>query len=669
MLRHVSVELLFPPAVDPRGPYLGVPCLVAFLKRAGVAVSARDLNVEGMLDVIRPERVAAVGGRRAEKIAAGVPDALEVLRGERFYDPHEFDRARVVIHEAMQLVAAAMPVPVTYGITPSSYDVQGKDWTRLADLISLTEDDRCNVFADLYRRVIDDLRKTKPLIVGVSIQNAQQIVPGLLLARRLKEAGFFTVIGGTVYTKFVKALSTRPAFFETFCSGLVAYEGETALLRLHEQLENGRDFSKVPNFLYLEDGEVKVTPTHVENVKELPTPDFDGFPLDRYLAPEPALPILTGKGCYFNRCKFCDIPYINHISKKAYRVRSAEQVVEDVRVLAEKYGARHFVITDEALSPRLLLELADAFEARPEVPPRALVGYGRLEPGFTAETCRRLAKMGLKKLFFGLESASQVTMDHMDKGVDVADVVPVLENCHAAGIAFHLFSMIGHPEETEALARETLQFFLDNVALISHPQNSWDVHRFSLDERTPYFEDRELYGIRLHRKGDAPPKDFPLSAERDWTNGRGLSHQRVDELVEEFYGILRHAYSAYHDHSLHLWPGFEEYTMQYATHYEGKRFDFRTGLPSDEDPTVCRLRWSPHVSVGERKDDLVPVETLQINATVDVGLFEKLTPEVVGTANQILAAVESEDRPREACRTAIRSLLAVSILELAVVAP
>jgi hypothetical protein len=510
------------------------------------------------------------------------------------------------------------------------------------------------------------LGKSAPLLVGVTITNAQQIVPGLLLARRLKAAGHYTVIGGTVYTKFVDALASRPAFFETFCDGLVAYEGETALLELIAQLEGSRDFSRVPNYLYLEKGTVKVTPPRVEDVSSLPTPDFDGLPLDRYLSPAPVLPILTGKGCYFNRCKFCDIPYINHISKKAYRVRSAEQVVEDVRVLAERYGSRHFVITDEALSPRLLLELAEAFEGS-SVPPRALVGYARLEPGFTRETCERLARMGIKKLFFGLESGSQVTMDHMDKGVRMSDVPVVLANCRAAGIAFHLFSMVGFPEETETLARETFQFFVDHVDIIDHPANSWDVHQFSLDERTPYFTDRDLYGITLLR-ATSDEHDFPLSAEREWTKSRGLPHSRVTELIEEFYRVLRGVYSAYHDHTLHLWPGFEEYTMQYATHYASKRFDFRTGLPREGDPTVCRLRWSPSVRVGEVVDQEIAIETFNSGGTMNARLFEKLGARQ-GTSAEILDAIEEPDQPREACRAAIRDLLAQGLLELDVVPP
>ena len=128
------------------------------------------------------------------------------------------------------------------------------------------------------------------------------------------------------------------------------------------------------------------------------------------------LPILTGKGCYFNRCKFCDIPFINHISRKAYRVRAPETIAADVRTLAERFGARHFVITDEALSPRLLGRLAEALEPDAAADYR-FTGYARLEPGFTPDLCARLKTMGLAKVFFGLESGAQRMLDHMDKGV------------------------------------------------------------------------------------------------------------------------------------------------------------------------------------------------------------------------------------------------------------
>jgi hypothetical protein len=94
------------------------------------------------------------------------------------------------------------------------------------------------------------------------------------------------------------------------------------------------ELGAIPNVLSLDrDGRVVAGPTHVEDVRSLPTPDFTGLPLDRYLNAVPVLPIVTGKGCYFNRCKFCDIPFINHVADKPYRLRRPEQVVHDVRTL------------------------------------------------------------------------------------------------------------------------------------------------------------------------------------------------------------------------------------------------------------------------------------------------------------------------------------------------
>src|SRR5262249_19539970 len=158
-------------------------------------------------------------------------------------------------------------------------------------------------------------------------------------------------------------------------------------------------------------------------------------------------------------------PFVNRISPKAYRWRRPELVAEDVATLQRRHGARHFEITDEALAPRILVKIAEALAGHPGVEAR-FVGFARLEPGFTPEVCRRIHALGVRKLYFGLESGAQATLDHMDKGIRVADARAVLRNCAAAGIAFHVFSIVGFPEETETDARQTLDFFLDNAAVI-----------------------------------------------------------------------------------------------------------------------------------------------------------------------------------------------------------
>lgn len=612
------VALLFPPGTDPRGPHLSLPALAATLRAAGIRTTVRDLDIEGLLALIDPHNVAeatktcaAMFDRTsnpakrsqlrellsdAELVVTEIAKAPKVLRdAAAFYQPHLYYNARECIVRALNIVSAAAD-SVHYNIGPVQYEVDGIDLSRLQHLAAVTADPRTNLFDCFYEEsLLPKLEADPPDLIGISILNYQQVIPGLTIARTLKEKGYFVVIGGTVYTKFVDNILRLPDFFHLFCDGLVPYEGETAMLALLDQLAGSRDFSAVPNFVYLNTlGEPVINAHHIEDVNSLPTPDFDGMPLDQYLAPAPVLPILTGKGCYFNRCKFCDIPFINRISKKAYRVRTPERIAADVAELQRRYNVRHFEITDEALAPKLLMQLADALDDQPGVEARFL-GFARLEPGFTREVCERIYEKGFRKLFFGLESGSQFTLDHMDKGIKIEDARVVLSNCLDAGIAFHVFSIIGFPEETEERARETLKFFIENASLIGHPRNSFDIHRFTLDLRTEYSHDPARFGIQIDAQ-DLANHDFPISIER-WKNTRGLEDSAVERLLIEFHAELRRVFRAYHPYPMHVFPDWGTYALLYADHYEGQPFPFRLSLPPSGDPLRFRLIWTESVRV------------------------------------------------------------------------
>ena len=509
---------------------------------------------------------------------------------------------------------------VDAGLSPIRYTVAGVNPASLRDLVAATAKPDLDLFGPTTDTLLHDLSRAPPTLAGITITNRQQIVPGLTIARRLRAAGHFVVIGGAVFSKFREELAARPGFFTAFADAVVVYEGETALLALAGAVAAGKPLHGVPNLLFLDNGRVVATPTHVEDVRTLPTPDFDGFPLGDYLTPYPVLPILTGKGCYFNRCKFCDIPFINHISRKAYRVRDAEQVVSDVHQLHQRYGASHFVVTDEALSPKLLGDLASAFDDRPG--DFAMTGYARPEPGFTAEACRRIAGFGMRKLFFGMESGSQKTLDHMDKAIDVAKVPAILANCRAAGIDFHLFGIIGLPQETRAEARKTLDFFLDNEPAINSPGSSFDVHPFGLELRTPYFVAHRDYAIGL--RPEALHQDFLLGLDDgDWENREGLSAADARTLIAaEMMPSLKRRFQDWHAMPDPLWPPQEEYSVLYSRHWRGRPFPWRSRLPADDD-TPFAFAASP-VGFGAPGGADVPLETLDLSARLPGPLVRML---------------------------------------------
>jgi hypothetical protein len=240
--------------------------------------------------------------------------------------------------------------------------------------------------------------------------------------------------------------------------------------------------------------------------------------------------------------------------------------------------------------------------------------------------------MGMRKLFFGLESASQATLDHMDKGIRVDDARVVLRNCADAGVAFHLFSIIGFPEETEARARETAQFFVDNAAVIDAPRNSFDIHPFSLDLRTDYADQSATFGVEIDGlDSDRARQDFPLTVE-GWRNTRGLGRAEVDDLLDEFHSQLRATYRAYHQYPLTLWPGYEEYTVLYGDHYDRRPFPFRLTLPSSDDGTPIRLIWSEDVRIKQSNGGYVvdgPFGTVVIGENALALLARPASPQPV----------------------------------------
>lgn len=644
----MKAALLFPPIVDPRAPHLAQAALAAFLRQGGIDVSLFDLDCAAFHFLLRRDRLEDALARLARAPADPSRDKAQRARLQRlgehllehasqapatlrdpelFFDAHAYAGARDLIASALALHAEAASIPLDVGIFPIRYAVEGADPQRLADLVRVTGLREANLYADQWEEeLFPALASSRPDLVGISIANGQQMLPGLLLARELRSRGHFVVIGGTVFAKFPQQLLHLPEFFDRFADGVVISEGETALAELLAQLAGGRDFSRVPNFLFRSGGRVVMTRQHIEDPDALPTPDFTGLPLGDYLAPAPVLPILAGKGCYHNRCRFCGIPSINRVGRRPYRRRSVEKIVGDIATLAARFGCRHFVFTDEAMAPKLLLDLAGAIEASAQRD-LSFTAYARLEPGFTPEACRRIAGMGMRKLFFGLESASQRTLDHMRKGTAAANAPGILRNCRDAGIRFHLFSIVGFPEEGEQEARATYAFFRDNRDVIDHPGNSFDLHPLGLELRSDYFRCAEELGIRV--APSAAEKEFVITLPpQDWSNERGLSRARVQELIDrEFAPGLRETFSRSHHIRTELWPGAEEYAALYGAFYRGRDFPFGTALPEEGDGRRFHLSWNPAVLVEEEADGRRRLTRFNITVRVSRALADALAGE------------------------------------------
>jgi radical SAM superfamily enzyme YgiQ (UPF0313 family) len=385
------------------------------------------------------------------------------------------------------------------------------------------------MFRTLFQTwVVPQIRREQPDVVGISLTSADQVSAGFTLAALIKEAGLKThvVLGGKMITCWRDQLPRAEALWE-YVDSAITWDGEVALLRLVQALDSGADLAGVPNLMYADKGQVRVNPAaEPPPVDTLPIPDFDGLPLDRYLAPARVLPVWASRGCYWGRCAFCNVGYGE---SKRFAEQCVERVAEEMLSLSTRYQTRHFFFADEALSPRMLRSLsATLIEAGADLD---WCCCARFEPGISADLLRQMRQAGCRMVLYGLESGSQRVLDQMHKGTKLSTAERILREGAQAGIWNHMFFFFGFPGETESDARETIRFFKSNRRVV----HSVCTGTFLLERHAEVAADPGRYGIAHLIE---PPPERDLAYYYDYQVRSGIDARRAEEIEAAFIDTL-----------------------------------------------------------------------------------------------------------------------------------
>lgn len=554
----MKVSLLFPPTWHPSQPYLSLPSLTGFLHQGGVSdVSQRDLGIElldnvltrsygaqvyqQLLDKKRELERAQTGetGPGSREHYARVTDSLdhfsylierielakETLRGEGFYDLDAYRASLFMIDKWLELVSSVyFPTRLTVVDNQfSNYSIYSSK-----DLMKVIRDEAQNPYINLFReQFIPSIVRDRPDLIGVSITATSQIIPGLTLCRLIKEAApeLHVTIGGSIFTRLVDNVRRCPSLFE-LTDDIVVFEGETALLELVNQQAGKKDYSKVPNLIYRQNGKIMVNqPFYSENVNQLPAPNYDGFPLGRYLSPEPVLPVQFSRGCYYKDCAFCALT----LDHQNFRQKEPARTIEDLAWLKERYGAQYFFFTDEcfALSPTKRL-CQQMIERRLDVKWTCEM---RFEKNLTRDLLASMRDAGCLKIVFGLESFNQRVMDFMKKGIKQEWVRRIADDCVDLGIAVHCYIIVGFPTEKEEEALETMNFIVGNKKLHESFGFSCQPCLFDLEKEAPIMSDPAGYGIRRIMR----PSAEDLSLGFFYEVQEGMTPEQAERLYQHVY--------------------------------------------------------------------------------------------------------------------------------------
>lgn len=554
----MKISLLFPPTWHPSQPYLSIPSLSGFLRAHGVEnVRQRDIGIElldGLLtedygrhiyqklhDKQRQLERARQGdtGPGSEEHYAQVVESLErfpymidkvelakdLLRGDDFYELEQYRDSLFLIDKWLELISSVY-FPTRLSVVDNQFNTVSIYNSK--DLMRLIRDESQNPYIELFRdRFLPSIVGDSPDLIGVSITATSQVVPGLTLCRLIKEArpDIHLTIGGSIFTRLVDNLRRCHSLFE-LTDDFIVFEGETALLELVNQLSGKRDFTKVPNLIYRQNGKIIVNqPFYSENIAQLPAPDYDGFPLDLYLSPKPVLPVQFSRGCYYKDCAFCALT----LDHQNFRQKDPAKTLDELETLRDKYQTPFFFFTDEclALSPtkRLcqgMLERNLNLQWTAEM---------RFEKNLGRELLELMRDAGCRKIVFGLETFNQRMMDFMKKGIKQENVRRISGDCVDLGIAVHCYVIVGFPTEKEEEALETMNFIVHNEKLNQSPGFSCQPCLFDLEKEAPIMNDPGSYGIRRIMR----PSSEDLSLGYFYEVQEGMTPEEAERLYQHVY--------------------------------------------------------------------------------------------------------------------------------------
>jgi hypothetical protein len=328
-----------------------------------------------------------------------------------------------------------------------------------------------------------------PDLVGFSVLTNPQLTFSLATAKMVKETFDIPVLlgGPSLYNFDLNELMNTFDFIDF----IVVKEGEEALLGLTNALEGDGDFHDVPNLIWRK-GETIVFNKEklMKNLDTLPTPDFSDFRLNEYFFPELILPVSSARDCPWNLCKFCQL---NAQYGGKYRQRSIEKVVNDIRVLQEKYDVRNFFFTDSEITANRLKEIGHAL-AENEL--EIYFGcYARPTRDLNLQVMQTAYAGGCRFIQLGVESLNDKYLTFVNKGTSRESIVTALKNADIVGINLLCYMLAGIPAQTRA----DLLTDMKAIATLQQQYNIFSVMYclYNLGNHQPFYVQRQNYGIEL----------------------------------------------------------------------------------------------------------------------------------------------------------------------------
>ena len=305
-----------------------------------------------------------------------------------------------------------------------------------------------------YKNFRDRLKHTPSDVIGVtSTTLLYKSAMNLIKIAKQEYPQATTMLGGSHGTFWDKnALNDYPSL-----DIVVRKEAELTFIELLNNIQTNTSLNKVLGITFRDQkNKIIQNPDRpfIEDLDALPFPAHHILPLNALKRMGKILfPLVTSRGCVY----WCDFCSTVRMFGRAYRMRSATNVVDEMEMIHKKYGINQFTFYDDAFSVdrKRVLSICKELKARKL---DLLWDCGTRVDMVDRELLTTMKKAGCIAVWLGVESGSQLMLGSMKKGIKLNQTRTAYKTAHEVGLTTIANVVLGFPGETEQTAKQTINF-------------------------------------------------------------------------------------------------------------------------------------------------------------------------------------------------------------------
>lgn len=355
------------------------------------------------------------------------------------------------------------------------------------------------------------IKENNPDLVGFSCLSVED-EELIQFSRMIKELNSccLIILGGPHASIFYDHILERSAV-----DIVVIGEGERTFPELIRCLLTNRPLEKVRGIAFKRNGQIILTSPRpvIEDLDSLPFPAWDLVDFQKY-SKEPSANvychtppwaiIFTSRGCPF-QCAYCH----NVFGKEKIRYRSLKNVLEEIKLLTQKYGVKELHIIDDIFNYDLnrAKEFCEML-IKERIKVKLAFPSGLRADLMDEELIIKLKKAGCYVITYAVDTASPRLQKLTQKNLNFKKTEKAIFWANKEKLITHVYFMLGFPSETLEEMKQTIEYARRSGALIAffltvvvYPRSQLMI----LSRQVyPSFKPKEFEMASLHYRAEVP---------------------------------------------------------------------------------------------------------------------------------------------------------------------